>query len=71
MTIPGTSAASAGAAVHAMPPPPAETETAYAVEEGVLWLASAIVDQANRVRPNPGGTKSGATKRPTRRSSRS
>ncbi len=29
------------------------------VEERVLWLASAIVDHANRVRPNPSGLKVG------------
>src|SRR4051794_21790554 len=29
------------------------------VEERVLWLATAIVDHANRVRPNPGGMKVG------------
>jgi len=30
-----------------------------AVEQRVLWLASAIVDHANRVRPNPSGLKVG------------
>ena len=30
-----------------------------AVEERVLWLATAVVDHANRVRPNPGGLKVG------------
>jgi pyruvate dehydrogenase E1 component len=29
------------------------------VEDRVLWLATAIVDHANRVRPNPGGLKVG------------
>ncbi|SDO47502.1 pyruvate dehydrogenase [Geodermatophilus sp. DSM 45219] len=29
------------------------------IEERVLWLATAIVDHANRVRPNPGGLKVG------------
>ena len=29
------------------------------IEERVLWLATAIVDHANRVRPNPGGMKVG------------
>ncbi|HYX93548.1 MAG TPA: hypothetical protein VE823_00655, partial [Geodermatophilus sp.] len=29
------------------------------IEDRVLWLATAIVDQANRVRPNPGGLKVG------------
>ncbi|MFC5062435.1 transketolase-like TK C-terminal-containing protein [Actinomycetospora atypica] len=45
-------------------PAPAESEAAdleslRAVEKRVLWLASAIVDHANRVRPNPGGLKVG------------
>src|SRR5436853_7777347 len=30
-----------------------------AVEERVLWLATSIVDHANRVRPNPSGLKVG------------
>ena len=30
-----------------------------AVEQRVLWLATAIVDHANRVRPNPSGMKVG------------
>src|SRR5436309_6100244 len=29
------------------------------IEQRVLWLATAIVDHANRVRPNPGGMKVG------------
>ena len=29
------------------------------VENRVLWLATAIVDHANRVRPNPSGLKVG------------
>ena len=29
------------------------------IEQRVLWLATAIVDHANRVRPNPGGLKVG------------
>jgi pyruvate dehydrogenase E1 component len=29
------------------------------VEQRVLWLATAIVDHANRVRPNPSGLKVG------------
>src|SRR4051812_50144969 len=29
------------------------------IEERVLWLATAIVDHANRVRPNPTGLKVG------------
>jgi len=37
-----------------------ETDAALrAVEERVLWLATAIVDHANRVRPNPDGLKVG------------
>ncbi|MGW0103466.1 hypothetical protein, partial [Nocardia sp. NPDC003354] len=30
-----------------------------AVERRVLWLSTAIVDHANRVRPNPSGLKVG------------
>ncbi len=30
-----------------------------AIDDRVLWLATAIVDHANRVRPNPGGLKVG------------
>ena len=45
-------------------PAPAPTgaqglEALRAVEDRVLWLATAIVDHANRVRPNPGGLKVG------------
>src|SRR3712207_5323373 len=29
------------------------------IEQRVLWLATAIVDHANRVRPNPSGLKVG------------
>src|SRR5690349_20537772 len=37
-----------------------ETDAALrAVEERVLWLATAIVDHANRVRPHPDGLKVG------------
>ena len=36
-----------------------EREALRAVEDRVLWLATAIVDHANRVRPNPGGLKVG------------
>ena len=31
----------------------------HAIEDRVLWLATAIVDHANRVRPNPSGLKVG------------
>jgi pyruvate dehydrogenase E1 component len=37
----------------------AELEVLAAVERRVLWLATAIVDHANRVRPNPTGLKVG------------
>src|SRR3954452_13972149 len=36
-----------------------EREALQAVKDRVLWLATAIVDHANRVRPNPGGLKVG------------
>jgi pyruvate dehydrogenase E1 component len=31
----------------------------HAVEDRVLWLSMAIIDHANRIRPNPGGLKVG------------
>ena len=34
-------------------------QTLREIEQRVLWLATAIVDHANRVRPNPGGLKVG------------
>jgi pyruvate dehydrogenase E1 component len=34
-------------------------EALCAVEDRVLWLATGIVDHANRVRPNPTGLKVG------------
>ena len=34
-------------------------ETLRTIEQRVLWLATAIVHHANRVRPNPGGLKVG------------
>jgi pyruvate dehydrogenase E1 component len=37
----------------------ADLEALVAVEQRVLWLATAIVDHANRVRPNPTGLKVG------------
>jgi pyruvate dehydrogenase E1 component len=45
-------------------PAPARTgehglDALRAVEDRVLWLATAIIDHANRVRPNPGGLKVG------------
>ena len=40
--------------------PQAETLDALAeIERQVLWLSTAIVHHANRVRPNPGGVKVG------------
>ncbi len=36
-----------------------DREALKAVENRVLWLSTAIVDHANRVRPNPGGLKVG------------
>ncbi|NMO93756.1 transketolase-like TK C-terminal-containing protein [Actinomycetospora sp. TBRC 11914] len=46
-----------------MPAPAAtgaeDLEVLRAVEDRVLWLATAIIDHANRVRPNPGGLKVG------------
>ncbi|WP_433784672.1 transketolase-like TK C-terminal-containing protein [Actinomycetospora sp. CA-101289] len=36
-----------------------DLDTLRSVEDRVLWLATAIVDHANRVRPNPGGLKVG------------
>jgi pyruvate dehydrogenase E1 component len=38
---------------------PQTLETLTAVESRVLWLATAIIDQANRVRSNPSGLKVG------------
>src|ERR1700723_3917604 len=37
----------------------ADLRTLKAVEDRVLWLSTAIIDHANRVRPNPGGMKVG------------
>jgi pyruvate dehydrogenase E1 component len=39
--------------------PPRDDEALRQIEGRVLWLASAIVDHANRVRPNPSGLKVG------------
>ena len=40
--------------------PAVETLDALAeIERQVLWLSTAIVHHANRVRPNPGGLKVG------------
>ena len=45
--------------VHEIGHPPASDPVMSAVEKRVLWLASAIVDHANRVRPNASGVKVG------------
>src|SRR6202012_2151515 len=39
--------------------PEGRLRTLQAIEDRVLWLSTAIVDQANRVRPNPSGLKVG------------
>src|ERR1700684_2487053 len=39
--------------------PEARLRTLRAIEDRVLWLFTAIIDQANRVRPNPSGLKVG------------
>ena len=39
--------------------PRVDLDTLREVEQRVLWLATATVDHANRVRPNPGGLKVG------------
>ncbi len=39
--------------------PHAELATLAEIERRLLWLSTAIVDHANRVRPNPGGMKVG------------
>ncbi|GHE89916.1 pyruvate dehydrogenase E1 component [Amycolatopsis deserti] len=38
---------------------PLDTDVLRAVEDRVLWLSSAIIHHANRVRPNPSGLKVG------------
>jgi len=40
-------------------PPHTEADAMGEIEREVLWLSTAIVDHANRVRPNPGGMKVG------------
>src|SRR5260370_41015514 len=41
-------------------PPQAEAlDVLGEIERQVLWLSTAIIDHANRVRPNPGGMKVG------------
>jgi pyruvate dehydrogenase E1 component len=38
---------------------PPDYEVLRGIEQRVLWLATCIVDHANRVRPNPSGMKVG------------
>jgi pyruvate dehydrogenase E1 component len=40
-------------------PPQTAADTLGEIEGQVLWLSTAIIDHANRVRPNPGGMKVG------------
>ncbi|HEV2258522.1 MAG TPA: pyruvate dehydrogenase, partial [Streptosporangiaceae bacterium] len=40
-------------------PPHTEADALGEIERQVLWLSTAIIDHANRVRPNPGGMKVG------------
>ena len=44
---------------HSEHPGEADLGTLKAVEDRVLWLSTAIIDHANRVRPNPTGLKVG------------
>ena len=53
------------------PPQTEALDTLGEIERQVLWLSTAIIDHANRVRPNPGGIKVGGTRRRPRRWSRS
>jgi len=52
-------AAMAGDAGQAGPVGPVSLDVLRSVEQRVLWLSTAIVDHANRVRPNPSGLKVG------------
>lgn len=47
---------------------PISVDVLVEVEKRVLWLSTAIIDHANRVRPNPTGLKVGG---PTGRGSQS
>src|SRR5579859_196163 len=40
-------------------PPQTDADTLGEIERQVLWLSTAIIDHANRVRPNPSGMKVG------------
>src|SRR5215212_4268285 len=50
---------SSPARVATGPEPTGGIEVLTEVERRVLWLSTAIVDHANRVRPNPSGLKVG------------
>ncbi|MFG2195933.1 pyruvate dehydrogenase [Streptomyces sp. NPDC048639] len=52
-------ASTAASALSETRPAPAGLDALRAVEQRVLWLSTAIIDHANRVRPNPGGLKVG------------
>ncbi|MCH6158874.1 transketolase-like TK C-terminal-containing protein [Streptomyces marispadix] len=54
-----TGAASAGGGAGTCPGGSLDLETLAAVERRVLWLATSVIDHANRVRPNPSGLKVG------------
>src|SRR5829696_10198331 len=56
---PGAPAMSTSSATRLPDQCTAELEVLAAVERRVLWLATAIVHHANRVRPNPSGLKVG------------
>src|SRR5829696_10150529 len=56
---PGAAAMSTSSATRLPGQRTAELELLAAVERRVLWLATAIVDHAHRVRPNPTGLKVG------------
>ncbi len=58
-TVLATTPGSAAAPQSAAGLPERRLETLRAVEDRVLWLATAMIDHANRVRPNPSGLKVG------------
>jgi pyruvate dehydrogenase E1 component len=59
MTSPVTSTAADGQAGPAEQRGPAELDVLHEVENRVLWLSSAIIYHANKVRPNASGLKVG------------
>jgi len=48
-------------------PPAVPLELLEAIQQRVLCLSMLIIHHANKIRPNPGGIKVAATKRPVRR----